>query len=103
MRNDGLSGHAAERAGIDRRKFLLAATGAVGALVAACDSQGPASAGRLLKFAEQSNEGIERVLYRPSSRDVPFETAKAAGQRFPAYFISDTVPVWDAAARGVWR
>jgi DMSO/TMAO reductase YedYZ molybdopterin-dependent catalytic subunit len=30
-------------------------------------------------------------------------TARLAGGDFPQYFISRRVPVWDAAANGVWR
>ncbi len=96
--------HFADRAGIDRRRFLLAAGGALGAAVlAACDSMGPKSATRLLKFAERKNESLERVLFRHTSMDVPKSSARAAGSHFPSYFISKQVPVWDEAARGVWR
>jgi DMSO/TMAO reductase YedYZ molybdopterin-dependent catalytic subunit len=96
--------HLAERAGIDRRRFLAAASGALGAMVlAACDSMGPRSAASLLKFAERKNESIERLLLRHTSMDAPPAGAKAAGSHFPSYFVSDTVPVWDEAARGAWR
>ena len=96
--------HPAERLGIDRRRFLAASGGALGAmLLAACDSMGPKSAKPLLKFAEHENETLERALFRHRSMDVPRSGASPAGQRFPAYFISDRVPVWDEAARGVWR
>jgi DMSO/TMAO reductase YedYZ molybdopterin-dependent catalytic subunit len=97
-------GHAAERIGIDRRRFLEMASGAVGALVlAACDSQGPKSAQGLLKFAERKNESLERVLLRHSSMDVARASAHAAGSHFPAYFVSNTVPRWDESARGPWK
>ena len=57
-----VAGHAAERLGIDRRRFLLESAGAAGALVlAACDSMGPASAKSLLRFAERKNESLERA------------------------------------------
>ena len=80
---DGVS-HAAERLGIDRRRFLEAGSGALGALVlAACDSMGPKSAQSLLKFAERKNESIERILLRHSSMDVPRSSARAAGSHFP--------------------
>jgi DMSO/TMAO reductase YedYZ molybdopterin-dependent catalytic subunit len=96
--------HIAERIGIDRRRFLLAGGGALGAAVlAACDSMGPRSASRLLKFAERKNESLERVLFRHTSIDVPSANAKNAGSHFPSYFISKHVPVWDEAARGPWR
>jgi DMSO/TMAO reductase YedYZ molybdopterin-dependent catalytic subunit len=103
MRAGGPS-HPAERVGIDRRRFLAASGGALGAMVlAACDSMGPRSAASLLKFAERKNESLERMLFRHTSMDVPRSSAKAAGSHFPSYFISDTVPVWDDAARGAWR
>ena len=97
-------GHAAERAGIDRRRFLELASGAAGALVlAACDSQGPKSAQGLLKFAERKNESLERVLLRHSSMDVARASAHTAGSHFPSYFVSDTVPRWDESVRGPWK
>jgi len=97
-------GHAAERAGLDRRRFIVAATGALGALVAsACDSMGPAGAKSVLELAERSNEKLERGLLRHTSMDVPSAGARAAGPSFPAYFVSKQVPVWDAGARGVWK
>ena len=96
--------HVAERLGIDRRRFLAAAGGALGALMLdACDSVGPRSASSLLKFAERKNESLERALFRHTSMDVPRSGARAAGSRFPSYFISHKVPVWDEAARGAWR
>ena len=97
-------GHIAERVGIDRRRFLLAGGGALGAAVlAACDSMGPKSASRLLKFAERKNESLERVLFRHTSMDVPSSGARNAGSHFPSYYISKHVPVWDEATRGAWR
>lgn len=96
--------HAAERLGIDRRRFLAAGGGALGAmLLAACDSMGPKSAKPVLEFAERENESIERALFSHRSMDVPRGGASPAGSRFPAYFVSDHVPVWDEATRGVWR
>ena len=71
--------------------------------LAACDSIGPSSAKSLLQFAERKNESLERVLLRHSSIDVPRSGARAAGNAFPSYFVSDRVPVWDDAARGPWR
>jgi DMSO/TMAO reductase YedYZ molybdopterin-dependent catalytic subunit len=95
--------HAAERLGLDRRRFLAAAGGSLGALfLAACDSEGPAKARGILRFAMGKNEVLERQLLRHTVMDHPPAGAKAAGNRFPSYFISDTVPVWDPAARGPW-
>lgn len=99
-----MRGHQAERAGIDRRRFILAASGAVGALVGmGCDSMGPDGARPMLDFAERENEGVERLLLRHTSMDVPRSSAQAAGPRFPAYFVSRQVPRWDEATRGVWK
>jgi DMSO/TMAO reductase YedYZ molybdopterin-dependent catalytic subunit len=99
-----LQSHLAERLGVDRRRFLEASAGAVGSLfLAACNSNGPASASKLLKFAEAKNETLERVLLRHTSIDVPRAGAKAAGGAFPSYFVSHQVPVWDEATRGVWK
>jgi DMSO/TMAO reductase YedYZ molybdopterin-dependent catalytic subunit len=100
-------GHAAERLGIDRRRFLLASGGVLGSLgamaLSACDSVGPRSAQGLLKLAERKNETLERGLLRHSSIDVPPSGALPAGQAFPSYYVSEHVPVWDEAARGPWR
>lgn len=99
-----MKGHRFEQIGLDRRRFLMAAGGAVGAAVlAACDSQGPRSAKKLLQLAMEKNESLERALFRHTSIDAPPASAKAAGEHFPSYFISPQVPVWDEAARGVWK
>jgi len=104
IRKSSRTTHVAERFAIDRRRFLLATSGALGAAVlAACDSLGPKSASRLLKYAEAKNETIERLLFRHTSMDVPQSSAKFAGSHFPSYFVSKHVPVWDEATRGVWR
>jgi DMSO/TMAO reductase YedYZ molybdopterin-dependent catalytic subunit len=99
-----LPGHAAERLGIDRRRFLVAAGASLSALaLAACDSMGPRSAKSILKFAEAENEILERALLRHTSMDAPPRSAMAAGSHFPSYFVSDHVPTWDPAVRGAWR
>ena len=88
---------------MDRRRFLgLTGASLTAAFVAACDSQGPDSARGLLAFAERKNEGVERFLFHHTSMDRVARGATAAGAAFPKYFISDTVPLWDAAARGPW-
>src|SRR5262249_49794385 len=98
------AGHFAERAGIDRRRFLLAAGGAAGSLfLAACDSFGPKKAKPVLEFAERKNESLERVLFRHSSINVPRASEGTTGAAFPSYFVSPQVPVWDESMRGVWH
>ncbi|MDB4917523.1 MAG: oxidoreductase molybdopterin binding protein [Gemmatimonadetes bacterium] len=88
---------------LDRRKFItVSAASLSGALLAACDAN-PKSAGRLLALAEARNETVERGLFRHAAVDRVPGSAKLAGKDFPKYFISDTVPTWNPAARGVWR
>jgi DMSO/TMAO reductase YedYZ molybdopterin-dependent catalytic subunit len=84
---------------IDRRKFLL---GSAAWLAAGCNSEGPKSAERLLRYAERKNEGVERWLFRHTAMDVAGKHAMAAGAAFPAYFIAPTVPMWDARTAGPW-
>jgi DMSO/TMAO reductase YedYZ molybdopterin-dependent catalytic subunit len=93
-----------ERERIDRRRLLgLGAAALSGALLNACNSRGPASAMGLLRYAERSNERLERWLFRKDARDRASRSARDAGQKFPAYYISRPVPTWDAAARGAWQ
>lgn len=88
---------------IDRRKFFeLTGVSFSAAVLAACDSMGPASAKRLLRYAERKNESVERLLLRHTTMDRVRRGAKSAGGAFPRYFISKRMPVWDAAARGAW-
>jgi DMSO/TMAO reductase YedYZ molybdopterin-dependent catalytic subunit len=98
--------HAAEAMGFDRRAFIAAglAGGAGGLLtLAGCNSKGPKSAQGLLRAAEHWNERAERALFRHNAMNVAPAGLKPAGEHFPSYFISAEVPVWDEAARGVWR
>jgi len=89
---------------IDRRRFLTISGSAVSAaILASCDSRGPKSADRLLKYAERKNEALERALFRHTSMDAPIASAKFAGAALPAYFVSKTVPMWSDAAKGPWR
>ena len=93
-----------ERAPLGRRRFLTVGTRALAAaLLAACDSQGPAGAQRLLRLAERKNEGLERWLLRHTSMDRAKPGARTAGRSFPSYFVSPTVPLWDEQRRGPWR
>jgi DMSO/TMAO reductase YedYZ molybdopterin-dependent catalytic subunit len=95
---------APERAPLERRRFLaMGGQALAAALLAACDSHGPDSARRLLRFAERRNEGVERWLLRHTSMDHAKPGATIAGRSFPAYFVSPAVPVWDEQRRGPWR
>jgi DMSO/TMAO reductase YedYZ molybdopterin-dependent catalytic subunit len=88
---------------IDRRRFLVASASSVaGALLAACDAN-PREAQPLLAFAERENEGVERRLFRHRATDRVPAGARVAGTKFPQYFISDEIPMWDPAVRGPWR
>jgi DMSO/TMAO reductase YedYZ molybdopterin-dependent catalytic subunit len=88
---------------VDRRRFLtISAASLTGAFLASCDAN-PGSASKLLDFAERKNEGVERGLFRHTSMDHVGGSAKVAGDAFPKYFISDTVPVWDTSKNGIWR
>jgi DMSO/TMAO reductase YedYZ molybdopterin-dependent catalytic subunit len=87
---------------IPRRRFLeLASTSVPAVILAACDSQGPRAAQRLVRAMERRNLVVEQKLFRASSRDVA-ATSKVAGEALPSYFISKTVPVWDDRVRGKW-
>jgi DMSO/TMAO reductase YedYZ molybdopterin-dependent catalytic subunit len=89
---------------MNRRAFLTAIGASASAtLAAACDSQGPHGARRLLRLAEHRNESVERWLFSRGSRDRVSADAALTGRAFPSYFISDEVPTWDPAARGAWR
>lgn len=88
---------------IDRRRFIeLSGASVTAAFLAACDSMGPRGAGRLLRYAERKNEGVERFLLRHDSMDHARRGAVAAGKAFPSYYVSSTVPVWNREARGDW-
>src|SRR5688572_2435635 len=88
---------------LGRRDFLAVGGGILStALLAACDSRGPKSAERLLRYAERKNLVVERALFRHTAMDVPQEGAHDAGPRLPSYFISESVPIWDDSVRGKW-
>ena len=89
--------------GIDRRDFLVRGSGLLSAaFLAACDSRGPKSADKLLKYAERKNLVVERKLFRHTAMDVVQPGAHDAGNKLPSYYISPTVPVWDESVRGKW-
>jgi DMSO/TMAO reductase YedYZ molybdopterin-dependent catalytic subunit len=88
---------------LDRRRFLTVSAATLSsALLAACNKN-PEKAARVLALAERKNERLERGLFRHDAMDRVPASARTAGKDFPKYFISDTVPVWDTAARGAWR
>lgn len=88
---------------LDRRRFLtVSAASVTTAFLAACNAN-PKSASKLLDFAEAKNEGLERGIFRHTAMDQVPASARLAGKDFPKYFVSDTMPVWDPAVRGVWR
>ena len=87
---------------LDRRGFLrLGSLTLGGALLSACNSDGPAWADRWLKTAEKKNETVERWLFSHTSMNKGSPGAFLAGNKFPSYFISDSVPKWDYTA-GPW-
>ena len=89
--------------GIDRREFVSRGASLVSvAFLAACDSRGPKSAEKLLRYAERKNLGVERALYRHTAIDVVQSGAHDAGNKLPSYYVSPTVPMWDESARGKW-
>ena len=88
---------------IDRRRFITVTGSSVAAaILASCNSRGPKSADKVLKYAERKNEGLERALFRHTSMDATIEGSKLAGNALPSYFVSRTVPVWSDAVRGPW-
>lgn len=72
-------------------------------MLAGCNAQGPEGARKLISAIGRRNEGLERALFSPESRDHVSRTAKLAGNAFPRYWVSRRMPVWDSAMRGVWR
>jgi len=89
--------------GVGRREFLAVSGGLLSsAVLAACDSRGPRSAEKMLRYAERKNMAVERALFRHTAMDEPKAGAFDAGNKLPSYYISPTVPVWDESARGKW-
>jgi DMSO/TMAO reductase YedYZ molybdopterin-dependent catalytic subunit len=87
---------------LNRRRFIELSGIGMSAFLAACNSRGPKSAKRLLRYAERKNESVERALFRHTSMDAPIAGTELAGNALPSYYISKTVPVWNEAERGVW-
>jgi len=88
--------------GIDRREFLAWGGIVSAAFLAACNSRGPKSAEKLLRYAERKNRGLERALFRHTSMDEVRSGAYDARNKLPSYYISRTVPAWDESVRGKW-
>jgi DMSO/TMAO reductase YedYZ molybdopterin-dependent catalytic subunit len=89
---------------MNRRDFLGASAGSiVAATLTACGSSGPDGATSLLRYAERKNEQLERWLFRTGSRNRVARGARLSGRAFPRYFVSDRMPVWNEAERGLWR
>ncbi|CAA9338542.1 MAG: COG2041: Sulfite oxidase and related enzymes [uncultured Gemmatimonadetes bacterium] len=87
---------------MNRRKFLsLGGLGISASLFAACDSRGPQWVQPALRLAERQNQRIESALFRHTAMDTA-EGYTLAGRALPSYYISPTVPVWDASRRGPW-
>jgi DMSO/TMAO reductase YedYZ molybdopterin-dependent catalytic subunit len=102
LRSEEVIERARDAGRLDRRAFLRLSTAGVSAtLLAACNSAGPEGARGLLAFATRSNEKFERWLLgeRTQSRT---GGVTPAGPRFPAYWVSDSVPMWNEAERGAW-
>jgi DMSO/TMAO reductase YedYZ molybdopterin-dependent catalytic subunit len=88
----------------DRRDFIRFGGASLSAMLfGACDSQGPARAQKLLEYAERKNELLERSIFRHTSMDRAKTGVRAAGDRFPSYYVSDVVPTLDAGAMAAWR
>ena len=70
--------------GVDRREFLTRSGGLVtAALLVACESRGPKSAEKLLRYAERKNLVVERALYRHTAMDKVQSARTTAARRFP--------------------
>lgn len=103
QRADEVVERARDAGRLDRRDFLRLSTLGIGAtILSACNSAGPKSAEKLLTFATRQNEKFERWLLTETGASRTGGVVPA-GQRFPAYWVSDSVPMWDTAARGAWR
>jgi DMSO/TMAO reductase YedYZ molybdopterin-dependent catalytic subunit len=88
---------------VDRRRFLtITAASLGGTLLSACDKN-PSSAAKLLALAEHGNQRVEAGLFRHTAMNHVPASAPVAGESFPKYMISKTVPLWDTAANGAWR
>jgi DMSO/TMAO reductase YedYZ molybdopterin-dependent catalytic subunit len=88
----------------DRRDFIrISGASLSAAFLAACASEGPDRAQKLLDYAAKKNESVERLIFRHTSMDHAKANVRAAGSAMPSYYVSDTVPVLDAAGMAAWR
>ena len=87
----------------DRRRFLQAGAGSLAAaLLSACGLAGNDNAERVLAYASRKNEIVERWLVRHTAMNHPSADAVIAGSRFPSYFVSKVLPLWNPR-NGEWR
>ncbi|MGH7656129.1 MAG: molybdopterin-dependent oxidoreductase [Gemmatimonadaceae bacterium] len=88
----------------DRRDFIrIGGASLSAALFGACSSEGPEKAQKLLDYAANKNEVVERAIFRHTSMDHAKRGVRAAGSAMPSYYIADAVPTLDAAAMAAWR
>jgi DMSO/TMAO reductase YedYZ molybdopterin-dependent catalytic subunit len=98
-----MSEHSRDHSRIDRRGFLTIAGASAAAAIVGCDSFGSRRFEPALAVAQRGNEKVERLLFRHRSEDRIPSGARLSGDAFPQYYVSDEVPIWDEATRGVWR
>jgi len=88
----------------DRRMFLrLLSLGIFAPLLAACNAKGSPGMLELLDLVGTKNEKLERWLLSRAGNDRVQPGVRVAGEQFPSYFISKTVPTWDPAVLGAWQ
>ena len=88
---------------LNRRRFLTISAASLGSALASACNKNPEGAKKLLALAERGNQRVEEGLFRHTAMNHVSPSAPVAGASFPQYHIAKTVPVWDTAARGVWR
>ena len=73
---------------MNRRRFVtFSASSIAAAALGACDSFGPKRATSLLRLAERKNEGFERWLFSPDSRNGVATYARLCGRALPRFFV----------------
>ncbi len=92
-----------DRPAVDRRAFFKASASSLAlSWLAGCNSSGPRSAEKVLAYATRKNESVEKWLLSHTSMDHGSPGAVVAGDRFPSYFVSDTVPLHNETVSGPW-